>query len=1002
LLYSVFLEVTRPDSHKSFNLNIFDSAKFRRSFQFVDSGNYLNTDKYTHFIEIMNFMIIYFFFSLHVVDIFGKKISNLSNKVCEFSDIKYRRDVNCHRVDNMKDVQDFFDKNLNFTQVSLLTVETCSSKFLSNSIFWNTTIRAIRLQCPFDKMENDALSSIQALTHLDLRETEFEKIPIAVSKLDMLKTVHLTDGELTRIDLELQNMTNLLELKLSGNRISGISREAFSGLSNLKMIDLSQNKLILLHPGTFDGCKELTKIFLKKNSIISVDRLFNNPNLQEVNLQDNNIKSIDNAFQQNINLEILNLNSNPLMQISGSAFNANVKQLRILTLSKCRLSFLLPTVFQALTKLEKLVLSYNLIESLPVEIFDDLSRLLEIHLKRNQISYLGEVFRNNYRLRIIILTRNRLETVENLFHGLHRLENVDLAHNKLKVITEDDFSTTRSMRSLDLNKNSIARIDSNAFLMMANLKNLSLAYNKLKTLNGSLRNCHELETLKLHNNQLKEIRPSEMSNLKKLMRLNLNYNKLSNVHEAFKNLIHLQILDLNRNKLTTISRSTFPPRLNIKNITIGVNPWICDCRLLWLLKYPNLARKFKCSSPKYFFKKSVNKLTTQDLTQWSENCDKNSCECTCVLHENEFFVRVDCSSRSLTQVPTVLPAEVGELHLQNNLLRNPIDLSIHSLNRLRYLDMEQNFLTKIDFYLPKNLQILKLSGNNLTRFMSYFPPSILSWTLSDNPWICDSETLQFWKFLTSERKKVWDVNSIMCSRDEGKTDLFGKIICDLSEEDFRPEKSKLYIFLAVGLSVLALTAIGCHLVYTQYHYHIKVWLYSRGFSCLKKRDSRDSRKKHDAYLCFSVKDSEFVQEHILPELEDKEPFYSLFVPPRDLRVGKFELDQQLEEVRNSKRIIIIVSQNFIDNEVCMEIFRIAFLSGLEEKHYRIIPIIAGTLPPMSDLDPSLKVALQSNRSLRFGQKLLWEMVRFAMPEKSQPTDALGSEDDIDMPLLNAW
>ncbi|GBM46587.1 hypothetical protein AVEN_271532-1 [Araneus ventricosus] len=138
------------------------------------------------------------------------------------------------------------------------------------------------------------------------------------------------------------------------------------------------------------------------------------------------------------------------------------------------------------------------------------------------------------------------------------------------------------------------------------------------------------------------------------------------------------------------------------------------------------------------------------------------------------------------------------------------------------------------------------------------------------------------------------------------------------------------------------------------------------------------------------------------ELEDKEPFYSLFVPPRDLRAGKFELDQQLEEVRNSKRVIIIVSQNFIDNEVCMEIFRVAFLSDLEEKHYRIIPIIVGTLPPLSELDPSLKVALQSTKRQRFGQKLLWEMVRFAMPEKSHITEASEIDDDIDMPLLNAW
>ncbi|GBM46586.1 Protein slit [Araneus ventricosus] len=513
---------------------------------------------------------------------------------------------------------------------------------------------------------------------------------------------------------------------------------------------------------------------------------------QEIHLQENNLKSIDDAFQQDIQLKILHLNSNPLRQISSSAFNSNVKQLRILTLARCQLSFLLPTVFQSLTKLEALDLSSNRLESLPVEIFHGLSNLLKVNLKENQISYLGEVFNYNYRLKSIIISQNRLETVENLFRGLEDLRNVDLKYNRLKVITETDFSTTISMRSLHLSNNSIHRIDSNAFRNMAELKHLSLEFNNLTTLNGSLRSSRELEALKLHNNQLNEIGPSDMSNLKKLVRLNLSFNKLTNVHKAFKNLIDLKFLNLNNNKLTTISKSTFPPRLNIEKIETRVNPWICDCRLLWLLKYHKLARHFQCGSPKEFIKKNVDQLTTQDLTKWSENCDTSSCECTCVRQDSEFFVRVNCSGRNLTQVPTVLPEEVGELHLQNNMLRNPVSLSIHSLLRLRYLDMERNFLTKIDFYLPKNLKTLKLAGNNLTRFMSYFPPNIISWTLSDNPWICDSETIQFWTFLTSEREKVNLGREFNCQWKEGKPDLYGKLFV-IAEEEL-PEKSKLYIF----------------------------------------------------------------------------------------------------------------------------------------------------------------------------------------------------------------
>ncbi|GFQ74224.1 carboxypeptidase N subunit 2 [Trichonephila clavata] len=86
----------------------------------------------------------------------------------------------------------------------------------------------------------------------------------------------------------------------------------------------------------------------------------------------------------------------------------------------------------------------------------------------------------------------------------------------------------------------------------------------------------------------------------------------------------------------------------------------------------------------------------------------------------------------------------------------------------------------------------------------------------------------------------------------------------------------------------------------------------------------------------------------------------------------------------------------------MEVFRVAFASCLEEKLYRLIPIIIGTLPPVSELEPFLKAAIESTKCLRFGQRLFWEMVKFAMPEKTLEVEEYGKECDIDMPLLNAW
>lgn len=106
------------------------------------------------------------------------------------------------------------------------------------------------------------------------------------------------------------------------------------------------------------------------------------------------------------------------------------------------------------------------------------------------------------------------------------------------------------------------------------------------------------------------------------------------------------------------------------------------------------------------------------------------------------------------QAPTIVPDEVGELFLQNNLLRNPTQLDLSNSAKLKLLNLEKNFFTEINFYLPNNLNTLMLAGNNLTSFKTYFPANITTWTLSDNPWICDCNAIPLWELITSYEKAV--------------------------------------------------------------------------------------------------------------------------------------------------------------------------------------------------------------------------------------------------------
>nr|XP_042900523.1 protein toll-like [Parasteatoda tepidariorum] len=109
----------------------------------------------------------------------------------------------------------------------------------------------------------------------------------------------------------------------------------------------------------------------------------------------------------------------------------------------------------------------------------------------------------------------------------------------------------------------------------------------------------------------------------------------------------------------------------------------------------------------------------------------------------------------------------------------------------------------------------------------------------------------------------------------------------------------------------------------------------------------------------------------------------------------------MERVVDSKRTVILLTKHYLINEFCMEILRMAFANSLEMKLHRIILVKIGPLPPIKEMDQSLKIVMESSRCLKFGTRLFWEMLRYEMPEKSPNIDDYELLDDQpdDVPLI---
>ncbi|KAG8191836.1 hypothetical protein JTE90_022825 [Oedothorax gibbosus] len=850
--------------------------------------------------------------------------------------------------------------------------------------FSNASIYSITSTCPLKTIADNWLNSDDdSLKELHLRSTKFLKIPSGIGDLRHLKILDMSGGNLLKIADEIRNMTGLVKLYFQTNHIFRISMDAFFGNPDLKVIDLSQNDITFLEPGTFDSCQKLEKIYLQKNKIQSSVGLFGISTLQEINLSENNLTTFEGVFQNEIELQTLDLGKNNIREIKED-FGKNIKRLKFLILDACDLVQLPPTLFRYLPELQEINLKFNKLEDIPPGLFHNLGSLVVLDLSKNRIQSLKGAFLYNDMLRKIDLSENLIEKCGDMFHDMQSLESVDLTQNHLQVIENDDFSYAPLLTDLLLGNNVINRLDSNAFVDLRHLRQLNLHENFIYSLNRSVRDLPGLQELHLHNNKLKNIDAKEMENLQNLKRLNLANNELESVQGAFRNLHSMESLTIHSNQLKTLTRSSFPEAFKVQNLYLSGNKFACDCRLSWLrdwmttksLHTKNVFRTFKCDSPEEFSKRTLTQLKARDLSIWTKKCDP-ACECKCVAEDVGYHVRVDCSNRGLTEAPPVLPDAIGELLLQNNLLTSPTKLDLSTSTQLKELNLENNKLTVMDIHLPSNIQTLMLANNSIIRFRPPYVQENITWTLSGNPWTCDCDAVGFWKFVTSQDSRVLDRNSTRCSDNRNLQETRGRLLIELTEIDMCPPSLViLYASLSTALVALAILSIVFHFGFRRYQYHIKVWFYSQGVHWIKK--DYDCPGLIDVYLAFDDKDANPVKKHILPGFEKLgREGYSIYFPQKYGVAGDFKFQQDTQMASNCKRIIFLLSPNYIANGQAMALFRAMHAMCLKEQMYRIILVFLTKIPELSDVD--LKTAMEATKCLHVGDKLFWDSIRFRMP-----------------------
>jgi Leucine-rich repeat (LRR) protein len=562
--------------------------------------------------------------------------------------------------------------------------------------------------------DSDILNSTKTLNltnsnYFYINKTTFEG-------LINLKELNLSFNIIKQINIS-SNLNNLLILDLKKNDISKTESKNFFILDNMIRLDLSDNNLQEFDSkNIFSSNNQLEELYLSYNNLKSFD-FSGLKKLQVLDLKNNNISKIGGS-ESFVTIVTLDLSENNLEEFNSKIiFPSKINQLRELSLSKNHLKSF---DFLSLNHLEILKINSN---NLNIQL-ESLSLLLPktltiLNLSFNNVTMSQNETSNSFiNLRSLDLTKTNILKIEKQsFSGLLKLEKLLLNHNKGLEISNGCFYELKKLAYLDLTDIGLKSLNaSNLFNKDNNLTVLILIQNDLNYLDEySFKDLRNLKILNLKFNQIKHILPKTFDELIHLKYLNLYSNKLKKIYKtSFDSLINLEELILSHNQLVYYDDWL----RNLKKLkSLYIDDSIFDIKLLDGTKNArNLHEKFQ-NILKHLDQNEVFQDFSLDLI---ENKTENN---DLIIYEDEPTIEINKIFNKESIISILDTKNPDNLIKLFNLNKSELNKLFESFlkNNLKLLNLTNSglhYITDETFFETNNLKVLDISCNNLISFNS--------------------------------------------------------------------------------------------------------------------------------------------------------------------------------------------------------------------------------------------------------------------------------------------
>ncbi|XP_063048168.1 toll-like receptor 4 [Engraulis encrasicolus] len=260
--------------------------------------------------------------------------------------------------------------------------------------------------------------------------------------------------------------------------------------------------------------------------------------------------------------------------------------------------------------------------------------------------------------------------------------------------------------------------------------------------------------------------------------------------------------------------------------------------------------------------------------------------------------------------------------------------SFEGLHHLKHLAVSGNRLGTLNFLTHpslSNLVSIYADGNNIfTISPSIFhqlSSNLLQFDLSFNPIECSCSSFEFISWIINHQSVLKNPDQLSC-----KGSLESSKVLDFDPTHCIHIKRVIFLLPIFAVVMSLLLSV---LVY-KFQFHLRYcFILLRGYRTASTQDY-----SYDAFVIYSSKDDVWVQDELKENLETGFPPVQLCLHERDFQAGKAITANIVDEgIMSSRKVIVVVSQHFIDSSWCRFEFEMAQSWFVLGQSARIILII---------------------------------------------------------------